>query len=1318
MHFRFLLIFLFLASVEATGQHVNFEFFTTAQGLSSDRVWSVCQGPNGFLWVSTDALNRYDGYRFINYNTHDAPILARLSRSAYTQALDNRLFFLTENNLVCYDLLDGSRRQFSLEAFTLNRLHINPGMLLRLVDTSLLIPMFEQGHNQVTLIRFHDDELETLARVDDILVNALDFTFELAEDPAGYLYFINAAATTLVQMDRQGRVIHTFDLPASGEWPFIKTGTGSPIHVILGNRIFSVDPVAGALVPSPVNQQLLSSGANKIKDLIETGEGDFWITGSDRFLAFFDVTNNRLTDFSAEVRQHIPYRVDLGKIFMDSGGVLWIQTISGLLKVSPQRILFDTYFADKNTHCGGYCSFRGLAEDPQGNLYAAYYNNIFVIRPDGKTDSSPLLPLDHTPFDITVVGERLILNNGYVYDLRRGELGNPYQSVHGSNDIGALCRGPDGQVWWAYRKDVYALGSGNAPVWEVRLSLPERDFINDLKYDPRQKVFWLSLWHALVRFDPASQEISRYDHSVLGDSPSIHYILPGPGGVIWLATERGLLRFSPETGSVVRYTTVQGLPNNFVVGILPEGDSCLWLSTHSGLSRFRLADASFTNFLQDDGLADNEFNRHSLLISRSGKFYFGGTHGLTVFDPVTVMQTDRNAKSTGRISMTAWAKTDTRSGGLSNSIFHPANEPLILRHSNKSLQVEVALTDFRGVGKAQFSYMIAGFNEIWSSPSPSNHITFNALPAGDYTLHVRALGSNGRWHPSVLRVPITVYPPWWKTSLAFILYGLAFLALGVGILSFYKRRWQLQLALELQQKEATRLQEMDDFKSRVYTNLTHEFRTPLTVILGMARELAGTSSARVDEAGRLIEKNGQNLLRIINQLLDLSKLESRALTLHLVQGNLIAFAGYLMDSFRSYNESLHLTLRLDTNVDELWMDFDPVQLQQVFTNLLSNALKFTPPGGEVQVIVKEDGGEAVITVKDTGIGISREDLPHIFERFYQADLPSVRAGHGTGIGLAHTQELVKLMGGTITVESSPGEGSRFTIRLPIRRTATVQADPYPLDLAAIPGRTWDASDPAMPVNSGPTVLVIEDNRDVVQYLHTCLGGKYPLLVAYSGQEGIDLAMEHIPDLVISDVMMPGKDGFAVCDELKNDMRTSHIPILLLTGRADTASRITGIRRGADVFLAKPFDKEELLVHIEKLLERQRRMTAWLTKKIQGETPPVEPDYEEAVRVEDAFIRRVREIVAARYTDESFALPDLCLAIGMSRSQLFRKMTALVNTSPSEFIRRFRLQQARDLLQTTDLTVSEVAWQVGFKDPSHFSKVFQESFGVAPSDTRK
>ncbi len=533
------------------------------------------------------------------------------------------------------------------------------------------------------------------------------------------------------------------------------------------------------------------------------------------------------------------------------------------------------------------------------------------------------------------------------------------------------------------------------------------------------------------------------------------------------------------------------------------------------------------------------------------------------------------------------------------------------------------------------------------------------------------------------------------------------------------------------------LSELDALKSRFFTNISHEFRTPLTVISGMIGQVEENPGRWLRKGAEMIRRNTDNLLNLVNQILDLRKLEAGKLELQLRQGNVVSYLHYICDSFQGLALERDIQLHFEPAEPEIIMDFDPEKLLRILSNLLSNALKFTPPGGEVFLETKQQAAaegepQLQLTVRDTGIGIAEEGLPHLFERFYQVEAapsqpPSLSerhsppsggqggAGAGTGIGLALAKELAELMDGKLAVESQLGEGTSFFLNIPIRRNAETKGTEPPAPAAAQLGPPEESlilraeSSP----REFPTLLLVEDNADVRQYLFACLEGHYRLEVARDGQEGIDKAIEQVPDLILSDVMMPRRDGFELCHTLKEDPRTSHIPIVLLTAQADDESRIAGLKRGADDYLAKPFRQEELLARLENLLETRRRLQERFRNL---ETQPTHEG--EAEPMEDAFIRSVREAVEANIDDVNFGIQRLCRAVALSRSQLHNKIKALTGLSTALFIRSIRLHRARQLLAQPHMNVSQVAYEVGFKDPRYFTRTYAEEFGENPSETMK
>ena len=518
------------------------------------------------------------------------------------------------------------------------------------------------------------------------------------------------------------------------------------------------------------------------------------------------------------------------------------------------------------------------------------------------------------------------------------------------------------------------------------------------------------------------------------------------------------------------------------------------------------------------------------------------------------------------------------------------------------LTFEFSSLDFTAPLQNKYRYQLIGIDKEWVESGTRRTATYLHLPSGQYTFKVQGSNSQGVWSDKIQELQISILPPWWRTWWMYSIYILLTVGAAFVYMRFLGNRAKLKAQLSYEQREAKRVKELDAVKTQLYTNITHEFRTPLTVILGMANNLIKKPNENFDNGLNLIIRNGQSLLNLVNEMLDLSKLESGAISLQLINGDVINFLRYITESFHSHAESQGKGIHFLTEIESLNVVYDNEKLRQIFANLLSNAIKFTPEKGSIYITVikgeqkgNRDGVNLTIKVKDTGIGIPEDQLNYIFDRFYQLDNSLTRRTAGTGIGLAITKELVRLMHGEIFVKSPPEgafEGSEFTVILPL--TLVSDAD------ACLPLNTLVEQSTITAQSNGYTketplqsegrqlILLVEDNADVVAYTASCLT-QYKLAVAKDGREGFEIAADLVPDLIITDVMMPFVDGFELVKRLRKDERTSHIPIIMLTAKANIESKLQGIKEGADAYLEKPFNEEELLLRISKLLEQRQRL---------------------------------------------------------------------------------------------------------------------------------
>lgn len=554
----------------------------------------------------------------------------------------------------------------------------------------------------------------------------------------------------------------------------------------------------------------------------------------------------------------------------------------------------------------------------------------------------------------------------------------------------------------------------------------------------------------------------------------------------------------------------------------------------------------------------------------------------------------------------------------------------------------------------------------------------------------------------------------WKNNLFFAInFGWIGLLIALAIYSTIVR------GENAAKNRAEQLQDLDLLKSKLYANIAHEFRTPLTLIKGNAEEIENDHVGEIATRAKSIVYNSDKILFLVNQMLNLSKVEEGGFPVHYVQTDVVALVRLIIDSFRDYATMRKLELHYDPECRLLMMDIDVEKLEESVSNLLSNAIKYTPEGGEVFVSLRMPDTDhsterkIEISVLDTGIGIPEDQQDKIFIRFYRVEDKRFPYQEGTGIGLTLVNEYMKKMNGAIMVNSVPGEGSEFVITLPVTQTAPVEKE---IRLKGSFTRIEKHLIPQFKSNGIewglPRLLIIEDNKELTEYLKGLLGNEFQVLAAEDGISGIEQANEYIPDIVLSDVMMPGKDGYQVCRELKSDFRTNHIPVVLLTARADEESRITGLECGADAYLTKPFDKKELMAYLHNAFVQREKLRLKYQAKLY-EKIPEERGSEQSIK----FLNKILTVLEKNYRNENFRIEDVYQHLGISRVQLHRKLTALTGQSTSNFIRSFRLHKARKLLLETDKNVSEIAYDVGFIDPNYFTRVFVVEYGITPTDLR-
>lgn len=971
----------------------------------------------------------------------------------------------------------------------------------------------------------------------------------------------------------------------------------------------------------------------------------------------------------------------------DSKGIRWLGTVTGLSFIYPpgQKALFPERSYEGNKRIG---SIHEISEAPDGHFWIGMNSGIRRFGPNGGKPES-------------------------FFDVDPEQLGGPQANI-----VTADLIDHNGNYWagfWGGGVAVYREGRFlHYSCKKESIAQLQNCYVQGLLED-RQGAIWIALaYNGLQRLDPVSNATQLFEHDENNpNSLSHNYVrtlLEDQFGNIWVGTYGGgLNKLDPQTGLFKHYRKKDGLPEDLILDLLQDTSGYIWVLTNRAISKFDPEAETFLNFGYEDGLPKTRFNRVTYG-TVSGEILLASNDGVVSFKPEGVGIDTVPPKITIR-SLERFRK-DSPDGEPVKVKGISRQKSITFDHKDDLVSFEFAVLHYRKTKLCQLAYRLEGLHNDWIQLGNRRQITFSSLAPGQYTLIVKAANADGIWNENPLELPILVRPPWWKSTWAYAFYILASLLVLYYLRKYEMNRMSLQNELKNKEMEATKMKELDEAKSRFFANISHELRTPLTVIIGQSDRIEQPLGIRA-----IIQRNSKKLLQLINQILDLAKLDSGKLELSLTHGDIIHYLRYITESLTSLAQSKGLELIFYQEVEEVLMDFDEDKIQGILSNLLSNAIKFTPTGGKIFVhvnqISKESGDLFIIKVKDTGIGIESERLPNIFDRFYQVDNSMVRKNEGTGIGLAYVSDLVNLMGGNISVKSKLNHGTEFQVQLPIHQNLRLLKPKEPIssipeEITFIEGQTPVAADsPHSKESELPIALLVEDNQDVTAYLERCLEGSYELHSASNGRLGLEKAIEVIPDVIVSDVMMPEMNGFDMCIALKKDERTSHIPVVLLTAKADTTSRIEGFEKGADAYLAKPFHKKELRVRLKQLLE--------VRKQLQERYGSLENNSNLKAPTEDAFLQKIQKEIEAHLSDADFTVMHLCQKIRLSQPQLYRKVKALTGKSIASYMRSVRLHKAKEMLQTTALNVSEVAYEVGFTEPSYFSRSFLEEFGFSPSE---
>ncbi|WP_291862608.1 ATP-binding protein, partial [Marinilabilia sp.] len=814
-------------------------------------------------------------------------------------------------------------------------------------------------------------------------------------------------------------------------------------------------------------------------------------------------------------------------------------------------------------------------------------------------------------------------------------------------------------------------------------------------------------------------------------------ILQDQRGTMWFGTRNGLNMYDPQTQEFRLFLERDGLPDNNILNLLEDDAGNIWMSTLNGLSRLEIdeseerTDYSFSNFDLLDGLQGREFNEHAAFKTSAGELIFGGPDGFNLFNPANIQKSTRipQVRITGlrlfNKQIEVGEKVD-RKPILVSPLF--LSDTLTLKHNQNVFSLEFSGMGYFHPEKVKYQYKLDGFNEDWVSTDASNPLaTYTNLNYGTYRFRVKAkVGEDGSLG-SEANLTVVIKPPFYATQYAYA----AYIILFVGLVAFFgfivRRRERIKYERQSELMQHKRIHEMDAMKIRFFTNISHEFRTPLTLIITPLEKLVReVGDASVRDQLKLVTRNAKRLLGLVNQLLDFRKMEVQGLTLNRSQADLVAFVKEVGLSFSDLFETKTIRFSIFANTDSLMMAFDPDKMEKIVFNLLSNAFKFSQENGEVYLnleylkagsegVIDDKRGVVKIIVGDKGIGIPQEKQEKVFERFFQAG-DGTEQNMGSGIGLAITKEFVRLHDGEIYVKSEPGKGSVFTVELPVvSQNDTGDPEPIKIELSQdVQHNESHFKVEKRDDSKKPLLLIIEDNEDLRFYLKENLGAQYRVVEAADGDDGLEKARSVYPDIIISDIMMPGTDGVELCRSLKSESKTSHIPLILLTAKVSSEQEAEGLEAGADDYITKPFNYEVLELKIRKQIDIRQQFRA----KLEKQHYEIAPGEIGVTSLDEKFIRKATRFVETNISNTELSVESFSREMGVSRGHLYNKILALTGKTPTEFIRIMRLKRGAQLLGKSQLNVGEIAFKVGFNDPKYFSRYFKDEFGVSPSEYAK
>lgn len=1331
-------------------EEILFNHLGVKDGLSSNEITCILKDQKGFMWFgTTSGLNRFDGYEFSSYKPGDIDsFFVEEGISDLVETADGKIWITYYDGKI--GVYEPSIDCFVPQEEVLDSLRLEslPARIFTDRDKRLYYTTYDNG-----FYRYDPSQgkvsLYPLDKAEGGVCGIGDVNDRLyVIHTSGKIQGIDKASGKSVFQDdyltayAKAQPFYMFADSEGELWLFLNPGHS--------DGVFRLNPKTSVWKHYTTSTPIALS-SSMVRDVREDMNGNIWIATDHGGINILDKTKEKM-----RYLKNNPFDLkSLGQnsvvcLYRDDTDIMWAGTYKNGVSYYHESIfkfqtvrypLLQTLDASNN-------DYNCVVEDPTGDLWVGTSGN-GLLRYNRKTGEYTRYRAgkeseNKISGDVVISMTKDLNGNLWIGTYMEGltcfdgKRFKHYRDIPGSKDglssnsVYSLYADTKNRLWIGTLDgglDCLDLSTGEWMYYRAgdKHNAIHTDIVYSLSGDSKGDIF-VGTSSGVNWIEPETGKVSSFDGTKDGSfrfkDRIINVVFSDSRQLLWIGSNHGLHIYDPLNDRIYQLNQSTGLPDNSIMSILEDEYHTVWVGTKNGLlniapSRNANNEYQFNwnSYDESEGVQGRVFNVNSAVRLASGELAFGGTNGLTFVNP-------------SHIRYNSYSPPAVITGLTVNNVpVVPRGNRLTLEYGERNFTFNISSCCYFLPLKNKYAFKMEGFDPDWTTvDAKGRRVTYTNLNPGTYTFQVKARNNDGVWSKEITSLEITILPPFWATGWAIALYLIIGLLFAYGIMWFILRIQQKKMEQEKEKAIVRKQHEVDEMKLRFFTNVSHEFRTPLTLILTPLEKLMKTEeNAETKQILRLIYRNADRLLKLVNQLLDFRKIDVQGDTLVLSTGDIVPFVRDVAYSFKELSEQKHIRFSFSSVFTSLPMRFDTDKVFKIVSNLLSNAFKFTPEGGMITVTLsllpdKEGRNKLLIEVSDSGIGIPADKQEAIFDRFYQVS--SSDKGNpvmGTGIGLHLCREFVRMHQGSIAIKSQPGVGSTFTVTLPVipqdhqdiisspdegeeneKRVSLVETTPETADTGAVK-------------TSESTLLVVDDNADFLEFMRLSLSGVYSVLTAADGEDAWKLIPEELPDMVISDVMMPITDGITLCRRIKGDIRTSHIPVILLTAKSAKDSQLVGLEAGADDYISKPFNMEMLLLKVRHLIEMKKKMQKAF---MQSSTMGIALTEVQASSMDEELMRK-----AIGYIEEQIANPELSVErlsreMGMSRVNFYKKCLSITGKTPVELIRTVRLKRAAQLLEKSQMRVNEVALECGFNDVKLFRKYFKDEFGRLPSDYHK